>query len=541
MHVLLLILVVGNEIVGCASTSKSNAMYEDVLYDAARDGGKTRNQKALRQATDKINIANKQNYKTSNLAQPNNNTNTLNQIDPKYTNYAQAVAQMHNKKLTQQPQNTPPQNTNETENKTAVPKVIWDDDLLEKSINKTKPRKTKTVSRLKINSIFDIQKAIKLLDEQTKETEKNTTTVAPKEIKPTQKTNNPDDEYTENFDQLTDPEKQNTTNVIAEEIQANTAEKITISKENNSQEVQGNPKNLNTTKTPQLIDELAARLEPDADKSYAKILKIAMLKAATQDIDLQEQDLFNVVPKQRVVATKFNRLLRRLLSDVTDSDGQMSLQRAIDQIELGDDIPAIQINNVKLCTSVTGYGVYTPFKTLDFKQNNLNEMIVYAQLDDFMSQQLGMDSYQVKLSHEIKILDSKGKQVALFPLVKIIDNAKVKRRDFFVVRAISLPLDLSAGQYTVKLRMMDLNSNASAESQGVKFNIIKKIATKIDTDKINTDDLDQLSEKDKDALIKKYRQQIKINKLLEKERSQKDSLLGSKDVLRGIKNVFDSK
>lgn len=118
-----------------------------------------------------------------------------------------------------------------------------------------------------------------------------------------------------------------------------------------------------------------------------------------------------------------------------------------------------EIRTVKLCKSVRGYGVYEEFESLTFREKVEQPMIVYVELDQFKPV-MGQDGkYRVRLTKDIAIYPAAGGEaVWRMRPVEIVDKSQNRRRDFFSIYIMKLSPFLPAGNYNMKVHVIDEES-----------------------------------------------------------------------------------
>lgn len=127
----------------------------------------------------------------------------------------------------------------------------------------------------------------------------------------------------------------------------------------------------------------------------------------------------------------------------------------------------IAIRSSTLCTSVDGFGRYTPYPSTTFFQGRATPAIVYVALDHVTQTQLGSDKggeWGIDLVQSAKVYHDKDNLVVTDLGEQVVrDTSRDRRRDFCVARRIDLP-KLSLGRYNLKVTVRDQISGASAEA-----------------------------------------------------------------------------
>ncbi|GAB4518394.1 MAG: hypothetical protein Tsb0013_22520 [Phycisphaerales bacterium] len=135
------------------------------------------------------------------------------------------------------------------------------------------------------------------------------------------------------------------------------------------------------------------------------------------------------------------------------------------------------VTRLELCTSVEGFGSFTPF----FKQDDAvligagrpKRMIVYAEIDRFGTKQMarqGVEGYEVDLSQTLELVHlDKGDGAAdliawSHPSERITDFSRNRRRDFYTIQIIELPATLTIGRYHLRLTVTDAHTDEQAQA-----------------------------------------------------------------------------
>lgn len=164
-----------------------------------------------------------------------------------------------------------------------------------------------------------------------------------------------------------------------------------------------------------------------------------------------------------VAAVKPAGLEELLRQPLTDDQALLAQQALTDW----QDRQPVKIRQSLLCRKVRGYGVYETVEAQKLVAGKPHRVIVYAELEHFRSTVNGQGdhaTHQVKLQQEISIYQqSDGFEVLKLAPVTIVDESHRRRRDFFVVQMLDIPGRLTVGQYTLKLRVTDQQSQTQDE------------------------------------------------------------------------------
>jgi hypothetical protein len=126
----------------------------------------------------------------------------------------------------------------------------------------------------------------------------------------------------------------------------------------------------------------------------------------------------------------------------------------------------LTLHSVTLCTKVDSYGVYKAVDSDRFIAGRENQVIVYAEVENFQSQATNDNQWQTKLSEEMVLYTESGMPVwpAKSEVDSVVDLCHERRHDFFVAKLITLPQNLTIGRYLLKLTITDQEANRVAEA-----------------------------------------------------------------------------
>ncbi len=203
----------------------------------------------------------------------------------------------------------------------------------------------------------------------------------------------------------------------------------------------------------------------DADDSnLSKAITAATLSAVGPHGELDWSLLTPLSPKDQERVQRYHKAVAALRDQALTGDGRIDQAAVAGKLnEVFGDRP-ITIRSIELCEKVLGYGVYDTFPERSFPAGRDQKMIVYVELDHFMSAQSGEgDGYEVRLRQELELYESNGFEVWSHEPVQIVDVSRNQRRDFFVVQLVTLPGQLALGQYHLKVRIYDENAGTRDE------------------------------------------------------------------------------
>jgi hypothetical protein len=226
-----------------------------------------------------------------------------------------------------------------------------------------------------------------------------------------------------------------------------------------------------TTATPVTVDrrailaDLVDQILGSDDAPSSKAVQLSALTVIEPSLGLDEQVMSTLDDDRREQVARFADLTRRWAIDLQADATPIAavwLQKALDDMRAHEPI---SIRMTDLCSRVDGYGVYTPFQSHTFLAGRANAVIVYVELDNFRSVDIGDQQHEVKLQQAIEMYnDADGLRVWGSSPVQVLDRSRNRRRDFFVVQLIELPARLSVGKYLMKVRITDQHGGSVAET-----------------------------------------------------------------------------
>ncbi len=226
----------------------------------------------------------------------------------------------------------------------------------------------------------------------------------------------------------------------------------------------------------ELTRNLSERLKHDSHVGQLRpYLARAALTLADPHRELTESDVPELPPEDRKLVLAYQRafseLARTLNGDATQNRQQLLM--AVE--ELNEQVGSnrqMSIRTAKLCTKVSGYGVYTTFEKNTFVAGREQPIIVYAEIDRFGAKLDEEGQNVVQLTQQIVLYnESDGLAVWKVKPTEIVDRSRNRRRDFFVVQIVNLPARLTVGKYNLKLTLTD-NVSQTVDEATIPIQIV---------------------------------------------------------------------
>jgi hypothetical protein len=126
----------------------------------------------------------------------------------------------------------------------------------------------------------------------------------------------------------------------------------------------------------------------------------------------------------------------------------------------------LTIPTVALCSEVRGFGNYTPFDgdPPHFSAGAGHPVILYCEVQNFSAQLHDSKMWQTELGQDAVLYTEGGMEVWRDKPQSVIDSARNRRQDFFIVQRMQLPATLPIGRYLLKVTIEDKQSHHVAEA-----------------------------------------------------------------------------
>lgn len=217
----------------------------------------------------------------------------------------------------------------------------------------------------------------------------------------------------------------------------------------------------------ELIAQLRKLVGTGKDPAVVKAITYAALSLADPNQAFDSADAGKLSAAQQKTVERYHRLITELARQIASSDVPLTRDEVDRHLDVLFGKQPLTIRRTEMCRRVRGYGVYEPFDSTTFLVGRDQPMILYVELDNFKVVKSSTDSKlnQVLLTQEITLYSaSDGLKVWHHEPVRILDESRNVRRDFFVVQKIVLPRTLNVGKYRLKIRARDLNGDTVDET-----------------------------------------------------------------------------
>jgi hypothetical protein len=126
----------------------------------------------------------------------------------------------------------------------------------------------------------------------------------------------------------------------------------------------------------------------------------------------------------------------------------------------------LTIPTVALCSEVRGFGNYTPFDgdPPHFSAGVDHPAILYCEVQNFSARLNDTKMWQTELGQDAVLYTEGGMEVWRDKPQSVVDSARNRRQDFFIVQRMRLPATLPIGRYLLKVTIEDKQSHHVAEA-----------------------------------------------------------------------------
>lgn len=130
------------------------------------------------------------------------------------------------------------------------------------------------------------------------------------------------------------------------------------------------------------------------------------------------------------------------------------------------DAKQLRIPVAAFCRSIDGFGKYQPFTPAVFRADNFPRLLIYLEVENFVSTRAQTGVYRTLLSVQQKLLNSSGVEVWSTLDQEIPDLSNGLRKDFFLaIGPIDFQQVLPVDEYTLVISLRDTLGGGSCDKQ----------------------------------------------------------------------------
>jgi hypothetical protein len=107
---------------------------------------------------------------------------------------------------------------------------------------------------------------------------------------------------------------------------------------------------------------------------------------------------------------------------------------------------------------VDSFGVYNAVEPR-FEQGRKHTVIIYCEVANFSSKKTDDGWYQTRLAQQETLITDDGLLVWRPNAEEVEDRSMNQRHDFYLVKKLTIPENLAAGKYILRMSVTDRNTN----------------------------------------------------------------------------------
>jgi hypothetical protein len=214
------------------------------------------------------------------------------------------------------------------------------------------------------------------------------------------------------------------------------------------------------------LDERLGRLVKDYPRDVSAQFEYQLLQFLENQQVPQMQVLSSLPSEDRELLTAIVDGLSNFRNTLR-IDNNMLLSRKIRPIlDLAERLRSqaeLSIPTLVLCNKVDGFGTYDPVEPR-FTANKETRTVVYCEVENFSSQKNDKQLWETRLKQQVVLYTETGMQVWQAEPAIANESVRTRRRDFFLVKLITVPSTLPIGRYLMKVTVEDELAHRVAEA-----------------------------------------------------------------------------
>jgi hypothetical protein len=115
----------------------------------------------------------------------------------------------------------------------------------------------------------------------------------------------------------------------------------------------------------------------------------------------------------------------------------------------------LNIPTLALCSKVDGFGAYDPIEPARFVAGKDHMVVLYCEVENFTSRQDSKQLWVTRFQQEAVLYTETGLPIWEDKTKGIVDMSRNRRHDFFIVKLVKLPANLTVGRYLMKVSVVD--------------------------------------------------------------------------------------
>lgn len=132
-------------------------------------------------------------------------------------------------------------------------------------------------------------------------------------------------------------------------------------------------------------------------------------------------------------------------------------------------VTSLRIRRIDICSEIRSFGRVVTFPANSFDPGQ--PILLYVELENFSARTTNDGSYETNFDAQLQFFAEDGTEpIETEELSDISDLATSERVDYFQTFELNIPSHLESGRYRIQLKLVDRNSNRSAEG-AVEFQV----------------------------------------------------------------------
>jgi hypothetical protein len=221
-----------------------------------------------------------------------------------------------------------------------------------------------------------------------------------------------------------------------------------------------------TTTSSSALDERLGRLVKDYPKDVSAQFEYQLLQFLENQQVPQMQVLSALPAEDRELLTAIVDGLSNFRNTLRLDNNMLLSKKVRPILDLAERLRSqaeLSIPTLVLCNKVDGFGTYEPVDPR-FPANKDTKTVVYCEVENFSSQKNDKQLWETKLKQQVVLYTETGMQVWQAEPAVANEAVRTRRRDFFLVKLVTIPSTLPIGRYLMKVTVEDELAHRVAEA-----------------------------------------------------------------------------
>jgi|GEM_PF-2716987 len=213
------------------------------------------------------------------------------------------------------------------------------------------------------------------------------------------------------------------------------------------------------------LDSLIAVLKKKVEANPSQLhlaTALALLESADSNKSAEAVLPANIAPADQKIVSELVAAVTSINASAagtpTMAERTAPLSRAAANLATDADL---KLPKLALASRVDSFGVYTPVEPR-FENGRRHTVIIYCEVANFAAKKLDDGLYQTRLTQQDTLITDDGLLVWRPNPEEVEDRSMNQRRDFYLVKKLTLPDTLAIGKYTLRMSVTDKHANKVA-------------------------------------------------------------------------------